>query len=60
MRSIWATTGYAGDHGFNLALPSWVRDGQPHRLFAHGIDLTRSEENRLLAPTDGVAFTLHQ
>jgi hypothetical protein len=35
-----AATGFPGDHGFSFALPARYRDGQPHTVFVHGIDVT--------------------
>lgn len=32
--------GYPGNHGFRYSIPAQYRDGQPHTLYAYGLDLT--------------------
>jgi hypothetical protein len=29
--------GITGNHGFSVTLPTWVRDGKPHKLYVYGV-----------------------
>lgn len=40
-------TGYPGDHGFEYTIPNQYLDGQPHTIFAYGLD-TGQDSPRLL------------
>lgn len=33
-------TNYPGNHGFSFSIPAQYRDGNPHTIYAYGIDLT--------------------
>ncbi len=52
-----AGTNYQGNHGFTFSIPDTWRDGQPHTLYAYGVDAT-GDANGLLTDAPR-SFTLY-
>lgn len=51
-----AATGYPGDHGFRVGLPTSVRDGRSHMVYAYALDAQGGTPVRL--PGSPMSFTL--
>lgn len=52
------SAGYAGNHGYSFSIPSQWRDGKPHTLYVHGIDLSGDGSKNVLLSNVPKSFTL--
>src|SRR5262245_26023047 len=47
-----------GPHGFRFSIPTRYRDGQPHKLYVYGVELSGQSKEELLLSGAPRSFTL--
>lgn len=53
-----AATGLPGDHGFSFLIPAQYYDGQPHQIWAYGIDTSGNGSQNSLLTGSPITFTI--